>query len=111
MQCIWSIDDSAEIHHRNNACELPANLRVTTLPAYIPELNPAKKFCDIEKATICNTAWPNLETLEDKITVMICIYWDDANRVMSLLTKSYLSSEIYDLKKPVSRSFKLNGVI
>jgi hypothetical protein len=49
--------------------------------------------------TICNTAWPTLEALEDKITVTLRTYWDDASRVLSLLTNSYLRSELNDSKE------------
>jgi transposase len=78
-----AIDDGAGFHHSNSVCELPKNLRIITLPAYSPELNPVEKFWDIVKDTICNTAWPTLETLEGKITVNLRTYWDDASRVLS----------------------------
>jgi hypothetical protein len=40
-----------------------------------------------------------LEALEDKITVTLRSYWDDASRVLSLFTNSYLNSELNDSKK------------
>ena len=93
------IGDGAGFHHRNSVCELPKNLRIITLPAYSPELNPVEKFWDIVKDTICTSAWPTLEALEDKITVTLRSYWDDASRVLSLFTNSYLNSELNDSKK------------
>ena len=87
------IGDGAGFHHRNGGGELPANLRIITLPAYSPELNPAEKFWDIVKDTICNTAWPTLEALEDQITVTLRKYWENASRVLSLFSNSYLHSE------------------
>jgi hypothetical protein len=51
------------------------------------------------KDTICTSAWPTLEALEDKITVTLSNYWDDASRVLSLFTNSYLNSELNDSQK------------
>ena len=79
--------------------ELPANLKIITLPAYSPELNPVEKFWDIVKDTICNTAWPTLEALEEKITVTLRKYWEDTSRVLSLFSNSYLRSELNGSKK------------
>lgn len=93
------IGDGAGFHHRNGGGELPGNLKIITLPAYSPELNPVEKFWDIVKDTICNTAWPTLEALEERITVTLRKYWEDASRVLSLFSNSYLSSELNDSKK------------
>ena len=88
------IGDGAGFHHRDGGCELPGNLKIITLPAYSPELNPVEKFWDIVKDTICNTAWPSLDALENKITVTLRDYWENASRVLSLFTNSYLRSEL-----------------
>ena len=93
------IGDGAGFHHRDGGVELPANLKIITLPAYSPELNPVEKFWDIVKDTICNTAWPTLEALEEKITVTLRNYWEDSSRVLSLFSNSYLRSELNDSKK------------
>lgn len=95
------IGDGAGFHHRNGGSELPENLKIITLPAYSPELNPVEKFWDIVKDTICNKAWPSLEALEEKITITLRNYWEDTIRVLSLFTNSYLRSELNDLKKPI----------
>lgn len=79
--------------------ELPANLKIITLPAYSPELNPVEKFWAIVKDTICNTPWPTLEALEEKITATLRKYWEDTSRVLSLFANSYLRSELSDSKK------------
>jgi len=71
------IGDGAGFHHRNGGGELPANLKIITLPTYSPELNPVQKFLDIVKDTICNTPWPTLEALEEKITVTLRKYWEE----------------------------------
>lgn len=93
------IGDGAGFHHRNGGGELPGNLKIITLPAYSPELNPVEKFWDIVKDTICNMAWPTLEALEEKITVTLRNYWEDTSRVLSLFSNSYLRSELNGSKK------------
>ena len=95
------IGDGAGFHHRNGGGELPANLKIITLPAYSPELNPVEKFWDIVKDTICNKAWPTLEALEEKITVTLRKYWEDSSRVLSLFLNSYLRSELNGSKKTI----------
>jgi transposase len=95
------IGDGAGFHHRNGGGELPANLKIITLPAYSPELNPVEKFWNIVKDTICSKAWPTLEALEEKITVTLRKYWEDTSRVMSLFLNSYLRSELNGSKKTI----------
>ncbi len=85
---------------RIGGCELPTNLKIITLPAYSPELNPLEKFWDIVKDTICNTAWPNLAALEDQIPVILRNYGEGASRVMSLFSNSSLRSELNGSRKP-----------
>jgi hypothetical protein len=46
------------------------------------------------KDGICNIDWPNLRALEDKITETIKPYWEDTNRVVSLIGQGYLLSEL-----------------
>ncbi len=81
--------------------ELTENLKIITLPAYSPELNPVEKFWDIVKDTICNKTWPTLEALEEKITVTLRKYWEDTSRVLSLFLNSYLRSELNGSKKTI----------
>jgi len=88
------IGDGAGFHHRDTDGELPHNVKIITLPAYSPELNPAEKLWDIVKDGICNIDWPNLRALEDKITERIKPYWEDTNRVVSLIGQGYLLSEL-----------------
>ena len=93
------IGDGAGFHHRDGGCELPRNLKIITLPAYSSELNPVEKFWDIVKDTICNNAWPTLDSLEDKITITLREYWEDTSRVLSLFSNGYLRSELRGSKK------------
>lgn len=95
------IGDGAGFHHRDGGGELPANLKIITLPAYSPELNPVEKFWDILKDTICNKPWPTLDLLEEKITETLRQYWEEPSRVLSLFTNSYLRCELNDSRKPI----------
>lgn len=88
------IGDGAGFHHRDSDSALPENVKIITLPAYCPELNPAEKLWDIVKDGICNVDWPTLRALEDKITEKIKPYWEDVTRVVSLIGQGYLTSEL-----------------
>ena len=54
------IGDGAGFHHKKDDESLPANVRIITLPAYSPELNPVEKLWDIVKDGICNQDWGTL---------------------------------------------------
>ena len=88
------IGDGAGFHHKGPDEALPTNIRIITLPAYCPELNPAEKLWDIVKDGICNQLWPDLDKLEDAITQKIRPYWEDATKVVSLIGDGYLLSEL-----------------
>ncbi len=53
-----------------NDPRLPANVRIITLPAYSPELNPVEKLWDHMKDEICN------RVLND--VLMACRRWGEA---------------------------------
>lgn len=88
------IGDGAGFHHKGADEALPANIRIITLPAYCPELNPAEKLWDIVKDGICNKLWEDLRSLEDAITEKIRPYWEDPTRVVKLIGSGYLSSQL-----------------
>lgn len=88
------IGDGAGFHHKKGDEALPENIRIITLPAYCPELNPAEKLWDIVKDGICNRDWIDLDELETAITGRIRPYWEDARRVISLIGSGYLTSEL-----------------
>lgn len=88
------IGDGAGFHHKKEDEALPTNIRIITLPAYCPELNPAEKLWDIVKDGICNRDWIDLEDLERAITECIRPYWEDAKRVVNLIGSGYLTSEL-----------------
>lgn len=88
------IGDGAGFHHKKSDAALPANVRIITLPAYCPELNPAEKLWDIVKDGICNRDWKDLEELEEAITARIEPYWTDPSKVRRLIGSSYLTTEL-----------------
>lgn len=88
------IGDGAGFHHRKGDQELPANVRIITLPAYSPELNPTEKLWDIVKDGICNQDWADLESLEEAIIKRIRPYWEDTKRIARLIGRGYLTNEL-----------------
>jgi transposase len=97
------IGDGAGFHHRDQSAEeLPSNLRILTLPAYSPELNPAEKLWDMIKDTICCVAWKSLEAIEEKITRTLREYWEHPQKVLDLFKNSYLTTELNSTWKIIS---------
>lgn len=94
------IGDGAGFHHKESDEALPENIRIITLPAYCPELNPAEKLWDIVKDGICNRLWSDLRDLEDAITKRIRPYWENASKVVSLIGDCYLLSELNATNRP-----------
>ena len=88
------IGDGAGFHRKKDEEPLPGKIRIITLPAYSPELNPVEKLWDIVKDGICNRDWADLDQLEEKITERIKPYWEDAKRVTRLVGNGYLLSEL-----------------
>lgn len=92
------IGDGAGFHHKEGQEEegnaLPANVRVLTLPAYSPELNPMEKYWDVIKDSICTKCWDSMEELETKIESVLQEWWQKSDGFGSLFTHSYLRSEL-----------------
>lgn len=88
------IGDGAGFHHKKDEKALPDKLRIITLPAYSPELNPVEKLWDIVKDGICNRDWADLDELEERITEGIRPFWEDTKRVARLIGNGYLLSEL-----------------
>jgi len=99
------IGDGAGFHHKKDEDPLPENIKIITLPAYSPELNPVEKLWDIVKDGICNRDWKDLDELEEKITERIKPYWEDAKRVTRLIGNGYLLSELNDIWKIELRQY------
>jgi transposase len=79
------IADGAGFHLADGHEKLPANVRVITLPAYSPELNPIEKLWDLVKDRICNRVWADLEQLRAAIDHVLAEFWTNPARVRSLL--------------------------
>ena len=99
------IGDGAGFHHKKGEGTLPEKVRIITLPAYGPELNPVEKLWDIVKDGIRNRDWADLDELEDKITERIKPYWEDATRVTRLVGNGYLLSELNAVWKTDFRQY------
>jgi len=99
------IGDGAGFHHKKDEEPLPEKIRIITLPAYSPELNPVEKLWDIVKDGICNRDWADLNQLEEKITERIKPYWEDANYVTRLIGNGYLLSELNAIWKTDFRQY------
>lgn len=79
------IQDGAGFHRRDGDGRLPDNLRIVTLPAYSPELNPVAGLWDQLKDVLCNQTHATLAELEAQIENWLREFWQDARRVRSLV--------------------------
>lgn len=79
------IQDGAGFHLRDGDPGLPDNVRVVTLPAYSPELNPIEGLWDQIKDGLCNRVFDTLADLEDVLRTELQRFWQDARRVHSLV--------------------------
>ena len=98
------IGDGAGFHHRDGgkgSDQLPKNIRLLTLPAYSPELNPVEKLWDMMKDVTCNTVYETLEDMEHAITDFLKSYWQEARRVFSLIGDGYLLSKLNSMSNHI----------
>jgi transposase len=79
------IQDGAGFHLRDGDPGLPDNVRVITLPAYSPELNPIEGLWDQIKDSLCNRVFDTLVELEAVLQTELQRFWQDARRVHSLV--------------------------
>jgi transposase len=79
------IQDGAGFHLRDGDPGLPDNVRVITLPAYSPELNPIEGLWDQVKDGLCNQVFNTLSELELVLQAELQRFWQDARRVRSLI--------------------------
>jgi transposase len=87
---IW---DGAGFHQGESSQDLPGNIRILSLPAYSPELNPVEKLWDIVRDRICNRLFADLTELEATITCVLKDYWLDAGRVLNLVGRNRLPAQ------------------
>ena len=99
------LGNGAGFHHRQSEEGLPLNVKIITLPAYSPELNPVEKLWDIVKDGICNRDWTDLDELEEEIIKRIRPCWEDTKRVTRLIGNGYLLSELNAILKIELRQY------
>lgn len=87
------IYDGAGFHHRDGHAALPANVRILTLPAYSPELNPVEKLWDLLRDAICNRVFPTIPKLCEAITARLRPFWEEPEPVLSLLGTGWLLAQ------------------
>jgi transposase len=79
------LQDGAGFHLRDGDPGLPDNVRVITLPAYSPELNPIEGLWDQVKDGLCNQVFDTLTELEGVLQDELQRFWRDARRISSLI--------------------------
>jgi len=84
------IQDGAGFHLRDGHGQLPANVRILTLPPYSPELNPVEKLWDQIKDALCNRAFATIEQLQEVIGEWLKAFWADARRAFDLIGRGWL---------------------
>jgi transposase len=85
--------DGAGFHLDDGAPEVPANVRLIGFPSYSPELNPVEKLWDQLKDRICNQPFTTLRALEAVMTDSLRAFWEDAQRVVSLIGDGWLLTQ------------------
>ena len=88
------IQDGAGFHLPENDPRLPANVRIITLPAYSPELNPVEKLWDHLKDEICNRVFASVEELREALTEWLAAFWSDGTRALSLIGHGWLLASV-----------------
>ena len=56
-----------------------------TLPPYSPELNPIEKLWDMIQDQTANKLWPSIERLEEVVATHLKDWWEDTEKVLSLV--------------------------
>ena len=79
---IW---DQAGFHPRAGAAQLPERIHLLALPPYSPELNPVEGLWDQLKDELCNRLFSTLEELEAALTQALRPFWEESQRVLSLV--------------------------
>jgi len=88
---IW---DQAGFHQRPGNPGLPKNVHLLLLPPYSPELNPVEKLWDLVKDRICNQVFPTLDAIEKVITPVLRPFWEDAQKIRSLIGQGWLHTQV-----------------
>jgi transposase len=91
------IRDQAGFHLRDLDPRLPERVRIISLPPYCPELNPCEQVWDVLKDETANVVHQTIEALRDALLPGLKRYWDDATRVISLIGRPWLQSQVNTL--------------
>ena len=67
-----------------------SRVHTVKLPPYCPELNPTEKLWDALRDEICNEAFPSLEALRDALRPKLQGYWENLDRLTSLIGVNWL---------------------
>jgi transposase len=79
---IW---DGAGFHARDGEAGVPCNVRLLSLPAYSPELNPVEGLGDQIKDAVGNRVYGTLRSLEDAILEEIALIRAGGQQVASMI--------------------------
>jgi transposase len=82
--------DGAGFHPADGAAGLPDNVRLLAFPSYSPELNPVEKLWDQLKDGLCNEVYASLAALEQALTKLLRPFWEEPERVGSLIGQGWL---------------------
>jgi transposase len=85
--------DGAGFHPGDGDPGLPANVRLMAFPPYSPELNPVEKLWDQLKDRLCNRVFANLKALETVMSEFLRAFWQDTQRVVSLIGDGWLRAQ------------------
>jgi len=92
---IW---DQAGFHQKTTTPpeELPENVRILSLPAYSPELNPVERIGDLIKDRTGNTIFKSLDDIQKSITEKLRPIWETPERVRSLIGNGWMLDQVND---------------
>jgi transposase len=79
------LQDGAGFHLPDGDARLPDNVRIITLPAYSPELNPIEGLWDQIKDALCNKVFATIAELEAVLLCELRRFWKDARRIHTLV--------------------------
>ena len=75
------IYDGAGFHPKDGSVLLPENVRVITLPAYSPELNPVEQVWKGLRGELSGAVFGTIEALRERLTKELSWIWNDPQRV------------------------------
>ena len=84
---------SRSAHLPENDPRLSANVRVITLPAYSPELNPVELW-DHRKDAICHRVFATVEELRKALAAWLKAFWSDGARALPRIGRGWLLASV-----------------